>query len=387
MQPDDAEAVGRLLTSLSPISAYRRFLGSSRGACAAYLSRLRSPSQTLAATVALEHGALVGIASLHPENVRGAAEVALAVADDDQGEGIGTLLLEHLVDDAQGLGLQRMTATVLTDNAAMMTVFRDLGLTMAAGHADAGVIDISLDLSVSDAYAERVAERNLTSSAASYRRAMHPEAVVVMHDARGRKAARRMRRHLSNLGYAGPVTVRESHLPVPAHTDLAVLCGLPRSVGRMVSACAEADVAAVLWPQAPFVTQRDQESLRKACARAGLLLLGPASRVRKLADPAGLLAAGASDRADRDGGGIVVVGARPEHLLTVLERHDLEVGAVLDLSWEDLPDWSGAVVAALLEAGTRAVVVCRPPLAPMHWPPSLLNAVRQAGTLVVSLVP
>lgn len=80
----------------------------------------------------------------------------------------------------------------------------------------------------------------------------------------------------------------------------------------MVSACAEADVAAVMWPQAPFVTQRDQESLTQACTRTGLLLLGPASRVRKLPAPAGALAAGASDRADRDGGGIVVVGARPE---------------------------------------------------------------------------
>ena len=385
MQPDDAEAVGRLLTSLSPMSAYRRFLGSSRGASAAYLSRLRSPSQTLAATVALEHGALVGVASLHPESEPGAAEVALAVADEDQGEGIGTLLLEDLVDDAQGLGLRRMTATVLTDNAAMMTVLRDLGLTMAAGHADAGVIDVSLDLSVSDAYAERVAERNLTSSAASYRRAMHPEAVVVLHDARGRKAARRMRRHLSNLGYAGPVTVREAHLPVPAHTDLAVLCGLPRSVGRMVSVCAEADVAAVMWPQAPFATHRDQESLTQACARAGLLLLGPASRFRTLPDPVEMLAAGASDQADRDGGGVVVVGARPEHLVTALERHDIDIGAVLDLSGEDLAEWSGAVVAALLEAGSRAVVICRPPLDAVHWPPSLLKAVRQSGTLVVSL--
>jgi hypothetical protein len=73
--------------------------------------------------------------------------------------------------------------------------------------------------------------------------------------------------------------------------------------------------------------------------------------------------------------------------LTVLERHDVEVGAVLDLSWEDLPDWSGAVVAALLEAGTRAVVVCRPPMDAVHWPPSLLKVVRQAGTLVVSLGP
>lgn len=387
MRPDDAQAVERLITSLSPISAYRRFLGSSRSAGVAYLSRLRSPSQTLAATVAFEHGALVGIASLHPENERGAAEVALAVADADQGEGIGTLLLEDLVDDAQRLGLERLTATVLTDNAAMMTVFRDLGLTVNAGRADAGVIDVSLDLSVSAAFAERVAERDLTSSAASYRRAMHPEAVVVMHDARGRKTARGIQRHLTTVGYSGPVTVRESHLPVPAHTDLAVLCGLPRSVGRMVSACADAEVAAVLWPQAPFVSERHQESLRQACARAGLILLGPASRFRGHPDSVGLLAAGAGERADGGGGGVVVVGARPEHLVKVLERQGVEVGAVLDLSWEDLPDWSGAVAAALLEARSPAVVVCRPPLHALHWPPGLLNAVRQAGTLVVSLAP
>ncbi len=57
----------------------------------------------------------------------GMAEVALVVRDDWQNKGLGTKLLEHLIDVARAKGFKGFTAWVLTENAAMMHVFRKLG--------------------------------------------------------------------------------------------------------------------------------------------------------------------------------------------------------------------------------------------------------------------
>jgi RimJ/RimL family protein N-acetyltransferase len=53
----------------------------------------------------------------------GRAEMAFMVADDWQRQGIGSLLLRHLVKIAREAGLQELTAEVLSENAAMLKVF------------------------------------------------------------------------------------------------------------------------------------------------------------------------------------------------------------------------------------------------------------------------
>src|SRR6266516_5749487 len=55
------------------------------------------------------------------------AEVAFAVADELQGRGIGTRLLEQLAERAAAAGIERFVADVLPDNAAMLGVFGDAG--------------------------------------------------------------------------------------------------------------------------------------------------------------------------------------------------------------------------------------------------------------------
>jgi RimJ/RimL family protein N-acetyltransferase len=57
----------------------------------------------------------------------GQAEMAFMVADDWQRQGIGSLLLRHLVKIARDAGLQELTAEVLSENAAMLKVFAKFG--------------------------------------------------------------------------------------------------------------------------------------------------------------------------------------------------------------------------------------------------------------------
>jgi RimJ/RimL family protein N-acetyltransferase len=61
----------------------------------------------------------------------GRAEVAFAVDDEHQRQGIGAALLRHLSGIAREAGLLELIAEVLPDNAAMLKVFEKSGLQVA----------------------------------------------------------------------------------------------------------------------------------------------------------------------------------------------------------------------------------------------------------------
>ena len=56
---------------------------------------------------------------------RYSAEVAFVVEDSFQGKGIGTGLMERLVEHARAKGYDRLTAVVLCENLNMLTLFRE----------------------------------------------------------------------------------------------------------------------------------------------------------------------------------------------------------------------------------------------------------------------
>ena len=58
----------------------------------------------------------------------GSAEVAFAVVDEYQGQGIGGALMRHLVAIARDAGLEELVAEVLPDNMPMRKVFEKSGL-------------------------------------------------------------------------------------------------------------------------------------------------------------------------------------------------------------------------------------------------------------------
>lgn len=62
----------------------------------------------------------------------GRAELAFMVIDAWQGRGIGSLLLRHLVKLAGEAELRELTAEVLPENVAMLSVFRKFGFKPAA---------------------------------------------------------------------------------------------------------------------------------------------------------------------------------------------------------------------------------------------------------------
>jgi RimJ/RimL family protein N-acetyltransferase len=57
----------------------------------------------------------------------GKAEIAFAVVDQYQGQGVGAALMHHLATIALKAGLEELIAEVLPDNAAMLKVFEKSG--------------------------------------------------------------------------------------------------------------------------------------------------------------------------------------------------------------------------------------------------------------------
>jgi GNAT superfamily N-acetyltransferase len=75
----------------------------------------------------------------------GTAEVAFAVVDEFQGQGIGAALMRHLVAIARDAGLDTLIAEVLADNSPMLKVFEKSGLSCSTKR-EAGVVHVSLAL-------------------------------------------------------------------------------------------------------------------------------------------------------------------------------------------------------------------------------------------------
>ena len=73
------------------------------------------------------------------------AEVAFAVVDEFQGQGLGSALMRHLITIARDAGLKVFIAEVLPDNAAMLKVFEKSGLSLTSKR-EARVVHVVLPL-------------------------------------------------------------------------------------------------------------------------------------------------------------------------------------------------------------------------------------------------
>ena len=72
----------------------------------------------------------------------GAVELAVAVRDDWQGHGVGTALVERLLDAAERRGFRRFTASMTIDNIPMAKVLERIG-DVVASRISLGVREVS----------------------------------------------------------------------------------------------------------------------------------------------------------------------------------------------------------------------------------------------------
>ena len=75
----------------------------------------------------------------------GAAEVAFAVVDEFQGQGVGAALMRHIAAIARDAGLKELIAEVLPENSAMLKVFEKSGLRCRV-QRESGTVHVTLQL-------------------------------------------------------------------------------------------------------------------------------------------------------------------------------------------------------------------------------------------------
>ena len=75
-----------------------------------------------------------------------AAEVAVTVADEWQGRGLGSVLGAHLSHLARNRGIRRFTATMASENTPAHRLMAKLTEHLEQHHVGGGVDELSLDL-------------------------------------------------------------------------------------------------------------------------------------------------------------------------------------------------------------------------------------------------
>ena len=152
IRPTDMPELERFYAGLSPESRRTRFFsikpGLSHVQSASFCSTDHDHREGFVAVVdrpLVGPGRIVGHLCLEP-NGDGAAEVAIAVADEFQHQGIGRRLLAAGVAWARREHVGRLTATMLAGNAPIHRLLSGLGRPTRVRYVDAGVADITIDL-------------------------------------------------------------------------------------------------------------------------------------------------------------------------------------------------------------------------------------------------
>ena len=149
--PSDADRLRAFYAALSDASRRTRFLGptigigvrQSKDFCDADHAHRRG---FVAVTVrAARRDRIVGHVCLEPDGPA-SAEVALAVADDLQGQGIGRALVEAAVEWAGQDGFRTLTASMLAGNVPIQRLLTSLHLPTVAIPIGCGLVEIRIEL-------------------------------------------------------------------------------------------------------------------------------------------------------------------------------------------------------------------------------------------------
>jgi acetate---CoA ligase (ADP-forming) len=289
---DDRELL-RFFTTLSDRSLYLRFHGHPNVGSRLVLPVLDPDWYERGALVGTQAERIVAVANYVRLRDARTAEVAFAVADEYQGRGIATRLLEQLAEAAGRVGIQEFVAEVMPDNAAMLRVFADGGFE-STRQTVLGTTEVHLSLGPTETLRLRIDERDHLGAVASLAPFFDPKTVAVIGASpRTGSIGGELFRNVLRGEYAGVAyPVNRSAAPVAGvkayasiaeigeRIDLAVVC-LP---GPAVIAAAEdalqAGVRALCVISAGFAEIGAEGAARQdellALVRAhGARLLGP----------------------------------------------------------------------------------------------------------------
>jgi len=291
---DDRERLRAFFTTLSPETLHARFFAM----CTADQALVYAP-----ATVDYVHDfgvvgeigdRIVAVAHYfgsprHPS----VAEVAFAIADDQQGCGIGTLLLEKLAAAARMNHIERFEAELLSNNARMLDVFLSSGFDVLR-RSDEGTVHVSFAIQPTPSWRSHSASRSQHAAHESMKPIFEPRSIAVI--GAGRRPGQLGHEIVSNLrhsGFTGELFVVNpkaaeiegvisypSLSEIPSAIDLAIVVVPASEVERVIDDCVSKNVRGVVVITAGFAETgqlgRDAERrLLDKVRAAGMRMVGP----------------------------------------------------------------------------------------------------------------
>jgi len=150
LKPDDEAGLAEAVAGLSAASLHRRFFAVKRhfsDSEKAFFLHVDFINH-VALVAEVEDGAALKIVggARYIVTAPGSAEVAFAIVDGFQGQGLGTLLMRHLLTLARDGGLKTLVAEVLAENSAMLKVFENSGLEVQT-RRDGTVVHVRMQIS------------------------------------------------------------------------------------------------------------------------------------------------------------------------------------------------------------------------------------------------
>jgi acyl-CoA synthetase (NDP forming)/GNAT superfamily N-acetyltransferase len=283
--PGDRAIVRHMHADLPRDDLYRRFFDFSPRAGDIAADATLSPDSVAVGLFCA--GELQGVA-----NFRGRPpEIAMAVARSAQHHGVGTLLLEALIEEARQRDIALLVAEVLSTNVAMLQVLHDSRAPMES-RCDGPTTHITIHIppATSGPYTEAEITRHARAERASLRPLLRPRSIALVGLGRHpRSIGAVVLEQLRASGFAGPIyLVRPSlsHPPdamtfrsideLPLPVDLVVLCVPAEAVPTAVQACGRRGIPAVVVISSG-ITDRPAvaTALAEAVARYGIRLVGP----------------------------------------------------------------------------------------------------------------
>ena len=291
-RPSDRSALVALHRTASDASIYLRFFALNRSFAETFAARVSENTPAEWSLVAERRGVLVGVATASGDQ-SDTAEVALLVADEVHGLGVGTLLLERLATWCRERGVDVLTAEVLAQNGPMLRVFRDAGFGIEERN-DHGVIDVRLDIRLTPGSQSAADARWSAADRASLAPLLEPRSVAVLGVSRRRGGiGREIVTNLLRAGYTGSVhalghpdlhlagvSVVSSLEDLPENLDLAVVALPVAQVESAVEVLANrgTHTCVIITAGLGEVSSEGraaENSLRRVVDATGIRLVGP----------------------------------------------------------------------------------------------------------------
>lgn len=298
IKPGDRPQLKKLFDQMSPLASYFRFQYTKQhmdDTELAYFTEAKLPKRC--AYVATQGEGkkekIVAIGGYDAAPDMKTAEVTFVVGNDWQTRGVGTALLEKLVETAEQYRIKKFRAKVLPENTRMLGLFDESGFKTTKKFSE-GVYNISLNLEKQEEYAKRRVLRAHAARTAGVHRLLYPHSIAVVGASRNPESVGgALFRNLLKSSFNGPtfpvnpsstsiagVLAYPSVLDVPSDIDLAVIVVPAEKVLEVVDQCGQKGVRGLVIISVGFgeAGQKGKERerlLKEKTLAYGMRVIGP----------------------------------------------------------------------------------------------------------------